>query len=389
MPQIHRGADILIHLQIPRDERERAHIVSGPPRRRVRGGGVAPVPGAGVLGLEAQLVEGLAHLLEVVGGEEGLLDGVGGARRGRHGAPRELGFEEVELRVEGGEGFGAGGAPEADGFFDGLAEGAEFLLVLCADLLGEDAVHVGHHGLELLLELGGGGLFALSGGEGGLVVLAGCLAAGGLALLCALGGALFGDAAGGGGALLGRARGEHDAAGLDLEHIPGVEQVAGVRHLLAIHLDQPVDAELAGLAHAAGEQGAEDGRVQAALRRVVGHLHVGRHGRGARLLQGVCAGAATGGLLAAVVAGQVLVVHGDDGGDGPLELPRPLLLADLLAVVRARVGLGGPFLLEEGAVEVGPLELRDAVQRPARHVLPDFLVIVSNHHRMAPMPVAQ
>ena len=163
-----------------------------------------------------------------------------------------------------------------------------------------------------------------------------------------------------------------------MEHVARVEHVSGVWHLLAVDLDEAVHAELAGLSDTAGEQGAEDGCIETTLNRVVCHLHVGRHRRGPRLVGRVCTSTASGGLLAAVVAGEVLVVHGHDGGNAALEQAGPFLLADLLAVVGSGVGFGGPFLLEEGARgDVGLLELRQTVQRPARHVLSDFLLIVT------------
>lgn len=145
-------------------------------------------------------------------------------------------------------------------------------------------------------------------------------------------------------------------------------------HLLAIDLDEAVDDELPRLADTAGEQSAEDGRVKTPLQREVGHLHVRRHGRSARLLQAVGAHAAARSLLGAVVAGEVAVVHGDDGGQVAAEHVLPLLLADVLAVVGAGARLGGPFLLEVGAGgDVGGSELGEGVQGPARPVLADVL----------------
>jgi hypothetical protein len=137
-------------------------------------------------------------------------------------------------------------------------------------------------------------------------------------------------------------------------------------HLLAIDLHQAVDDELAGLPHAAREHGAEDGRVESPLQRVVGHLHVGRHGRRPLLLLRVCAHSTPGGLLGAVMSREISVVHGHDGGQVPLELALPLLLPQLLAVVGARARLGRPFLLEvclDDDVR-GP-QLREGIQRPA------------------------
>jgi hypothetical protein len=137
-------------------------------------------------------------------------------------------------------------------------------------------------------------------------------------------------------------------------------------HLLAIDLYQAVDDKLAGLPHAARKHGAENGRVESALQRVVGHLHVGRHLRRPRLLVFVGAHASAGSLFGAVMAGKIFVFHGHDGGQIPLELALPLLLPQLLAVVGARARLGRPFLLEVclGNDVRGP-QLRNGIQRPA------------------------
>ena len=91
-----------------------------------------------------------------------------------------------------------------------MSEGAEFLLVFCADVFGEHAVDVVHHGLQVLLQLGRGGLFALGGHDEFGLVLAGGLAACFFAGGGAGGGFFFGDAARGRGALFLGAGREHD-----------------------------------------------------------------------------------------------------------------------------------------------------------------------------------
>lgn len=116
-----------------------------------------------------------------------------------------------------------------------------------------------------------------------------------------------------------------------------------------------MDAHLPGLPCAAGKQGTEDGDIEAALHGAVYHLHVGgvlgRLGLPAlALLLGGrgTSGAAAGGMLAAVVSGEVARVHVDNAGKAAAEHALPLPLADVLAVVGARGSLGHPFLLEEG-----------------------------------------
>ena len=145
-------------------------------------------------------------------------------------------------------------------------------------------------------------------------------------------------------------------------------------HLLAVDPDKAMDDELASLAHAAGEQGAIDGCVKATFERVVGHVHIRRHGRSAQLFLAVGASSTASSLLRAIIAGEVAVVHANNGGQAAAKLALPLLLADVLAVVGASGRLGSPFLLEIGARgSIGRLELRKSVQRPTRPVLADVL----------------
>lgn len=111
--------------------------------------------------------------------------------------------------------------------------------------------------------------------------------------------------------------------------------------------------ELPRLPRAAGKHGAEDGRVEAPLERRVQHRHVRRRLERAPRRRALLAGAAPGRLARAVPARQRHVVHGHHRRHARLEDALPLLLADVLAVVRARHRLGIPFLLEQRVQRLG------------------------------------
>lgn len=135
----------------------------------------------------------------------------------------------------------------------------------------------------------------------------------------------------------------------------------GITHHLAIDLDLSVHHEMPCLAGAAGEHGAEDGDVEAALHGGEGHVHVGGDGLGLDrvllpALDNVLAGAPTGGHLGAVVLGHVARVHVGDAEQPAAEHALPVALLDVFAVVGAEQALGPPFLLEEGLV-VGEADL--------------------------------
>lgn len=130
-----------------------------------------------------------------------------------------------------------------------------------------------------------------------------------------------------------------------------------------------MEDKLAGLSGAAGEEGAEDGDVEAALQGSVDHLHIWRRlEQIARIARArgngqpreaaldvvrqnrfrFVAGTTAGGLLAAIELGHVCGIHVDGGKKATAKHALPLVLLDVLAVVGAGHGLGDPFLLEEG-----------------------------------------
>lgn len=134
-----------------------------------------------------------------------------------------------------------------------------------------------------------------------------------------------------------------------------------ITHHLAVDLDLSVHHEMACLAGAAGEQGAENGDVKAALHGGEGHIHVrgGDLGRDHALVPrvfGVLAGTPTGGHFGAVELGHVARVHVGNTKQAPAEHALPVALLDVLAVVGSEQTLGPPFLLEEGLV-VGEADL--------------------------------
>lgn len=67
------------------------------------------------------------------------------------------------------------------------------------------------------------------------------------------------------------------------------------------------------------------------------------------------------------------MIHGYHGLDAGCKHSLPLLLADMLAVVGARVPLRIPFLLKVGAAYVREFLLREIVQIVFAHGHADFL----------------
>ena len=346
-----------------------------------------------------------------------LQTGVSHCRRGLGRLGRGLSVGEGELSDElgnrGVQVLSRGAVGVADGTAHGGGEGADVLLLLGGGgihgLVCEDGFGVAEEGLEgvfvllaqlflccfLIKRFFGrgwgcffGGLLCFFGsfdrGPGlleTLAVKAGCLAVDGV---------------------FGGAGGEEDALGVDLEHVAWVEEVTWVDHLrggmldagtfaetkdilsylLAINLHTPMNNKLSCLPRTARKQRPEDRRIQSPLHRCKSHIHKRDRGRAPLISISnvanstpalVSAGAAAGSLLGAVEGGQVAEVHGDDGLDARGEHALPLLLADLLAVVGARGGLGLPLLLEVGAADLGAAELGEVVEVVLVHGHADFL----------------
>ncbi|RYP06188.1 hypothetical protein DL765_009595 [Monosporascus sp. GIB2] len=156
-----------------------------------------------------------------------------------------------------------------------------------------------------------------------------------------------------------------------------------------------MDAQLSGLARAAGEHGAEDGDVEAALHGGEGHLHVGGEGAPADGLlvpagRLVAARAPAGGQLGAVVARHVGRVHVGDAQQAAAEHALPLALDHVLAVVRPQHALGPPLLLEERLAvrraDLGAPHPHQVVQVVLVPCLPEFLYVPARGEQVSGQP---
>ena len=151
MPQIDRTADLMMHLQIPRHERKRAHVLPGPPGCRIRFARIDGVLSSIYERLLKQCFLGVRDrhgFGEIVGGGGRWSWGVVGI--GPSGGIRERDVELVghflELSVDTiGERVWAG-----DGAFEGFLEGAEASFAFCGQLVGR----LGEDVFGLVEELG-------------------------------------------------------------------------------------------------------------------------------------------------------------------------------------------------------------------------------------------